>query len=166
MKELIKEFFGSLIEAMIIVIILFFIFWPVRVKGVSMEQTFHSRDRVAISKVWTYIKGLKSGDIIVCKYMESGTDQTIIKRIIGIAGDHIVIKGGIVKKNGQVLYEPYVQGYTEGDLDSIVPQETVFVMGDNREISKDSRLIGCIPIKQVEGRVLMRWYPFTQIKWY
>lgn len=92
-----------------------------------------------------------------------------IKRVIGVAGDHIKIENGVVYVNGAELYEPYLdEGVTttvEGlgvYSDIIVPEGTVFVLGDNRTKSTDSRMFGCIPIEKIEGKVWIRFWPFSE----
>ncbi len=91
-----------------------------------------------------------------------------IKRVIGVAGDHIVIDDdGFVYKNDVLLEEDYIKdGFTNQNgeyVDVVVPENTVFVMGDNRLMSKDSRSFGCIPISKVNGYVIIRLWPFNKI---
>ena len=91
-----------------------------------------------------------------------------IKRVIGLPGDHIVIKDGEVYRNDEKLDEPYIRAKnTESQEDEysdvIVPEGTVYVMGDNREQSKDSRSFGCIPFERVNGYVVCRIWPLNKI---
>ncbi len=91
-----------------------------------------------------------------------------IKRVIGLPGDHIVIKDGAVYRNDEKLSEPYIRAEnTESQEDEysdvIVPEGTVYVMGDNREQSKDSRSFGCIPFERVNGYVVCRIWPLNKI---
>ena len=91
-----------------------------------------------------------------------------IKRVIGLPGDHIVIKDGMVYRNDEKLSEPYIRAEnTESQEDEysdvIVPEGTVYVMGDNREQSKDSRSFGCIPFERVNGYVVCRIWPLNKI---
>lgn len=91
-----------------------------------------------------------------------------IKRVIGLPGEHVQIKDGKVFINGELLKENYLKEglyTTEGGeyTDVIVPQDCIFVMGDNRSASMDSRSFGCIPISKIEGKVLFRFWPFN--KW-
>lgn len=89
-----------------------------------------------------------------------------IKRVIGLPGDHIVINDdGTVYRNDEKLDEPYLKdGITNKEIynDIIVPEGTVFVMGDNRLVSKVSRYFGCVPISKVDGYVIIRVWPFTR----
>ena len=90
-----------------------------------------------------------------------------IKRIIGMAGDHIEIKDGNVYRNGEKLEEDYIRepitNIQELEYsDVIVPEGTVYVMGDNREESSDSRTFGCVPLERVNGKVICRIWPFNK----
>ncbi len=91
-----------------------------------------------------------------------------IKRVIAVAGEHIKIEDGNVYINGELYEEPYLpEGTVTTDgggyfLDLVVPEGTVFVMGDNRGDSTDSRCFGCIPLEKVESKVLIRFWPFDK----
>ena len=91
-----------------------------------------------------------------------------IKRVIGVAGDHIQIKDGAVYRNGEKLDEPYLRTSVtspqeEEYSDVVVPEGTVYLMGDNRDSSLDSRTFGCIPLDRVNGCVLCRVWPLNKI---
>ena len=99
-------------------------------------------------------------------YVLEFNKTSYIKRIIGVAGDHIKIEDGKVYLNDEELNEPYLR---EGILtenatfnDIVVPEGYVFVMGDNRPHSTDSRSFGCIPVKKIESKVLIRFWPFNK----
>lgn len=90
-----------------------------------------------------------------------------IKRVIGLPGEHVQIKDGKVYINGEELEEEYLSDevVTEAEggqfIDIIVPENTVFTMGDNRSHSSDSRRFGCIPYEKIEGKVVFRFWPFS-----
>ncbi len=91
-----------------------------------------------------------------------------IKRVIGLPGDHIVIKDGMVYRNDERIEEPYLREMNteiqeQEYADVIVPENTIYVMGDNREQSKDSRSFGCIPYSRVNGYVLCRIWPLNKL---
>lgn len=91
-----------------------------------------------------------------------------IKRIIGLPGEHVQIKDGKVFINGELLEEPYLEDsvYTteNGEYVNVtVPEDCIFVMGDNRSVSMDSRSFGCVPISKIEGKVVIRFWPLD--KW-
>ena len=95
-----------------------------------------------------------------------GTNKDLVKRVIGVSGDTVKIKDSKVYVNGKELNEPYIHNeVTEGDIDTIVPENSVFVLGDNREISLDSRYeqVGFINESDILGKVFVRLYPFNKI---
>ena len=100
-------------------------------------------------------------------YILETNKTSYIKRIIGVAGDHIKIEDGKVYRNGEQLDEPYLQENirTESKIysDIIVPENCVFAMGDNRENSTDCRDFGCIPIRKIESKVAFRFWPLNKL---
>ena len=99
-------------------------------------------------------------------YVLETSKTSYIKRVIGVAGDHIKIEDGKVYRNGEELHEDYL---AEGTVtksktysDITVPDDCVFVMGDNREHSTDSRDFGCIPISKIESKVAFRFWPLNK----
>ena len=92
--------------------------------------------------------------------------ESYIKRVIAVAGDHVLIQDGKVYLNGEELKEEYLHGRetqrTGGFYDFTVPEGHVFAMGDNRAASKDCREFGCIPIDKIESKVLIRFWPFDK----
>ncbi|WP_446715402.1 signal peptidase I [Caloramator sp. Dgby_cultured_2] len=91
-----------------------------------------------------------------------------MKRIVALPGERLEIKEGSVFINGKKLQEDYLspgtQTYAETDIDMIIPEGYVFVLGDNREVSEDSRYIGPIPIDHIKGHAIFKIYPFSDIK--
>lgn len=97
------------------------------------------------------------------------TKTSYIKRVIGRPGDHVEIKDGYVYINGVILKEPYISDALKTDMslggefsDIIVPEGYIYVLGDNRTSSADSRRFGCIPISKIEGKVACRWWPLNK----
>ena len=99
-------------------------------------------------------------------YVLEFNKTSYIKRVIGVAGDHIKIESGKVYLNGQELNEPYLRDGIKTEqkvfTDIIVPENCVFVMGDNRPQSMDSRSFGCIPLEKVESKVVIRFWPINK----
>ena len=99
-------------------------------------------------------------------YVLEFSKTSYIKRVIGVEGDHIKIENGKVYLNGKKLDEPYLRDgiTTESDLftDITVPEGYIFVMGDNRSHSTDSRSFGCVPVEKVESKVLIRFWPLNK----
>ena len=99
-------------------------------------------------------------------YVLEFNKTSYIKRVIGVAGDHIKIESGKVYLNGQELNEPYLRDGIKTEqkvfTDIIVPENCVFVMGDNRPQSMDSRSFGCIPLEKIESKVVIRFWPLNK----
>ena len=146
-----------------------FVFCTVRVKGPSMEPLYVHGDVVVAEKVSGLFSSPDRGDIVVCKY--STSDELIIKRVLGLPGDDIDIYFDYDKEecvlviNGKVVEEPYIKEamMQPGDMEYIytVPDDCYFVMGDNRNVSSDSRFmsIGAIPEENIEGKVVFKLWP-------
>lgn len=96
-------------------------------------------------------------------------ETSFIKRVIGLPGDYVEIKNKSVYLNGQALEEKYLDAGTVTDsaegffLDVVVPDGYVYVLGDNREVSGDSRRFGCIPIDKIEGKAVFRFWPLNKL---
>ena len=168
----ILEWVKEIVIAVIIAAVILTFIKPIVVRQSSMEPTFYSGDYVFISKQAYKLFGEpERGDVIVFHTDmkdENDHDKNLIKRIIGLPGDTVEIIGGYVYLNGQILDEPYLneQGIS-GEMEKItVPEGRLFVMGDNRGVSQDSRdvLIGCIEEDSILGRVCVRLYPFNRIR--
>ena len=137
-----------------------FIFRHSVVEGPSMENTLFGGEHLIISDLF-YTP--ERGDIIVFEDHATGFKKPLIKRIIAVGGDEIRISGKKVYLNGELLEEDYV--YVDGYLNDasvvlVVPEGELFVMGDHRNESSDSRVFGTISEDSVIGRVILRFYPF------
>ena len=166
MKGLIRD----ILVALIIVIAITMVIKPTIVKESSMQPTLYENNYLLVNKQAYRFGEEKRGDIIVFKSdleNENGDKKLLIKRIIGLPGDKITIEGGKVILNGVELHEAYIkEGETTGELiDYTVPEGQLFVMGDNRRVSVDSRSeeVGCVDEKQVLGKAFLRLYPFNEI---
>lgn len=143
------------------------IFEPMRVKGSSMETTLLPGDYMAVEKLSYIVTPMERGDVVIC-YYPNNDEYTCVKRIIGLEGDRIVINGGLVTVNGKAIQEDYVTtGLTsKHDGTYFVEEGCVFVMGDNRLVSRDSTdgMVGSIPVERVIGRVARVLFPFSRSK--
>jgi signal peptidase I len=150
-----------------------FVAQPYRVEGGSMEATVLPDQYVLIDKLTPRWAAYARGDIVVLErpeqYPEPG-NEPFIKRVIGVAGDHLQLEDGKVLVNGTVIDEPYVftdHGVREptdptgGSSEWIVPPGDVFVMGDHREASADSRMFGPVEVRHVIGRAWLRYWPLN-----
>jgi len=141
---------------------------PFIIPSSSMEQTLLISDRVLVSKFAYRFGPPKRGDVVVFVSPEDGRTD-LIKRVIAVAGETVDIQDGKVLVNGAALVEPYVNAaYPDHyDLDAPVkvPPGMVWVMGDNRANSKDSRFIGPQPVSQVLGRAFAIYWPVGRLTW-
>lgn len=138
---------------------------PVRVKGRSMEKTLIEKDYMLVEKL-SYMTGeMQRGDVIIC-YFPQNNEYSCVKRIIGLPGETVEIRNGIVYINDTQLNEPYltcnVNPFHDGKW--TVEEGTVFALGDNRPVSHDSsaRDVGCIPMERVVGRVRCTLFPTSR----
>ena len=158
--------------ALVIAAIILTFFKPIIIQQESMQPTFYSDDYVIISKqAYTLFGDIERGDVIVFKsdlLDGEGNSKHLIKRIIGIPGDTIEIKNGLVYRNGEKLEEDYVNEKRQsGEMEPIIVEEgKLFVLGDNRRVSQDSRSeeIGQIDQETIVGKVVLRIFPFDKIQ--
>ena len=158
--------------ALVIAAIILTFFKPIIIQQESMQPTFYSDDYVIISKqAYTLFGDVERGDVIVFKsdlLDGEGNSKHLIKRIIGIPGDTIEIKNGLVYRNGEKLEEDYVNEKRQsGEMEPIIVEEgKLFVLGDNRRVSQDSRSeeIGQIDQETIVGKVVLRVFPFDKIQ--
>lgn len=142
---------------------------PTLVRGESMYSTLEEGDYLIINRMAYKFGEPERGDIIVFEsnlQQDDGTSKDLVKRVIGIGGDTVKIENSKVYVNGEELNEPYIgDEITEGNIDTVVPEGTVFVLGDNRDISLDSRYdkVGFINESDILGKVFVRLYPFNKI---
>lgn len=167
-----KEFIKDLLIAVVIVLAVTAVLKPTIVKESSMEPTLYENNYLFVNKL-AYITKDHPGyeDIIVFKSDLDKDDgsgkKLLIKRVVGVEGDTITISNGVVYRNGVPLDEPYtIDGYTAGQIDNyVVPQNEVFVMGDNRSVSLDSRdvSVGTVSEDAIIGKAFVRLYPFSEM---
>ncbi|WP_438448642.1 signal peptidase I [Gorillibacterium sp. sgz5001074] len=140
-------------------------FAQVRVEQHSMDTTLAEGQRLVENRLVYKFSEPERGDIVIVNGPES--DRRLVKRIIGLPGDVLDIKDGSVWINGERLEEPYAAGRTlpgRVKLPLTVPDNAYFVLGDNREHSEDSRNLGTMSKTSVEGKAMLRLYPFRQFK--
>lgn len=143
----------------------------VDVDGPSMFSTLHDKDVMFEEKISLYTHDIKRGNIVTFNSHDP-LRPSYIKRVIGLEGDQIEIKDGKVYLNNKELDETYLSSGTttqggdflKEDTKYIVPKDNIFVMGDNRGVSEDSRYFGPVKMKDVQGKVFVRVYPFNSIK--
>lgn len=156
---------GIIIAVLTTITVFLFLLFPYQVQGDSMSPTFNTGDRILAFR--TYIKSnLKRFDIIVSRN-PLDFRKKIIKRIIALPGEKFKIKKGMVFINGKKINQPFLKKsgdviFSSVNLDKFtIPEESFFIMGDNRNISRDSREFGPVNIKLFIGKVFLKYWPLT-----
>jgi signal peptidase I len=169
-----KKSGGGVLEFLVILLVSFVLvfgfvrpfvveaFW---IPSASMVPTLKYGDRVLVNKFIYRFTEPQRGDIVVFKSVE-GDGQDLIKRVVGVPGDEIAVRGGRLFVNGEPQREPYVnKKYPDRSFyaPTTVPEDHVFAMGDNRANSQDSRIFGPVPEKNIEGEAFLRFWPPDRI---
>ena len=157
------------IGSMFIVVYLF-ILTPNQIKGASMEPTFQSGEYILTSRITYKFRKMVRGDVVVFKSPKN-PDIEYIKRVIGLPGDIVTITDGSVTVNNNLLEEKYISAKTnlwEGGcikdgISYTIPFDEVFVMGDNRPRSSDSREFCSVPVQSLIGQVFYRYFPANKV---
>lgn len=169
MNKIVKEILEYVIIIVAVLLFRHFLYSPIRVSGSSMEPTLYDADIMILNKIGYRLNGLKRFDVVVVNY----DNEKIIKRVIGLPGEHIEYKDDILYVNGERVEESYDRKITSDfsleDLgEKIIPEDKYLVLGDNRPISKDSRIIGLVDKKDIEGYTSFVLFPvskFGSINW-
>lgn len=178
-KNEVFEWIKAIITALFLVVVVrYILFTPIAVDGESMMPTLKNGDRMIVNKINYKISDIERFDIIVFHATE---EEDYIKRVIGLPGDHIEYKDDTLYINGKPYEEPYLddskQNLEDGRFltesftieetpvaSETVPDGYLFVMGDNRRNSKDSRHIGAIPIDEIVGKTNIVFWPVNEIQ--
>ncbi|MBP6924033.1 MAG: signal peptidase I [Candidatus Pacebacteria bacterium] len=159
----------SIIALLIVIPIRMFVAQPFIVSGASMETTFHSGEYLIVDQVSYHLHGPARGDVIIFRYPRDPS-KFFIKRVIGVPGDTILIKDGIVtisneaNPEGFTLEEPYAETMPPAaKMTETLGDREYFVMGDNRDESSDSRVWGVLQEERIIGRAWIRLFPPTVI---
>lgn len=157
MKKFIKELIPYVIIIVVVVLIRTFIITPVQVDGNSMYPILKNNEILLLKK---YDKKYKRFDIVVLNYNNS----KLIKRIIGLPGEHIEYKDNKLYVNGKYIKENFKRNTETSDfeIDKKIPKDYYFVMGDNRDNSTDSRIIGFISKDDIDGVSDIALFPFDR----
>ena len=158
-----KRFLLDILETLVLAIVLYFginaVSARVRVDGFSMRPTLQDGEYILVNKLAYKFSEPKRGDIIVFIFPVNPAED-LIKRIIGIPGDTITVQDGVLSVNGVAVDEPYINAPPAYNGTWQVPEGNLFVLGDNRNDSRDSHQWGLLPQENVIGRsVLIYWPP-------
>jgi len=148
------------VVVVLLVAVRVFVAEPLRVRSSSMSPTLHAGDQVLVDKYFTHGHMPHRHDIVVLR--SPGTGELLVKRVAAVAGDVVGLEAGVLVVNGHQVHERYVNyqlmvGVYYGPVR--VPAGDVFVLGDNRPDSVDSRTFGAVPVSRITGRVVMRIWP-------
>ncbi|MCX7682532.1 MAG: signal peptidase I [Anaerolineae bacterium] len=161
-REGFETLFWALVLALILRTFVIQAFW---IPSGSMIPTLEPGDRVLVLKFWYHLPNTspKRGDIVVFKYPVDPR-RDFVKRIVGLPGDVVEMRRGVVYVNGISLSEPYVVNHDEFDMPPVeVPKGNYFCMGDNRPNSQDSRYWGFVPAKLIKGPAVFRYWPLSRV---
>jgi signal peptidase I len=165
--EEIKDWVVSILIAVVLAFFIrYFIIELYMVEGPSMRPTLVNSERLVVNKFIYRFKAPERGDVLVFRYPRD-TSRDFIKRVIAVPGDTIELKDGRVFLNGQLQNETYILERTRGSYPlSTVPEGHVFVMGDNRNNSEDSRFkdVGFVPYSLIKGKAVVVFWPLDHMK--
>ena len=147
----------------IIVVPLYVLYDVAKVDGPSMLPTLSNAEYLLITRGWP---SPRRGDIVVLHWKHDDTTEEIVKRVVGLPGDTVTVEGDRVLVNGAPERSPHqiVAGPVRVRFTATVPANTVFVGGDNRAVSLDSRFIGPLPMSGIHGRVVAVWAPVNRMR--
>jgi signal peptidase I len=144
-----------------------FVLEAFRIPSESMVPTLEVGDRVLANKFIYRFTEPERGDIVVFESVGEGDDQKLIKRVVALPGDEVEVRSGTLLVNGEEQEEPYLNKelpFNGSYEPTEVPEGEVFVMGDNRANSADSRVFGPLPVENIEGEAFMRFWPVSEIR--
>ena len=179
-NEIVEWIKAIVIAVILVVLIRWLLFKPFIVDGPSMKPNFHTGERLIVNEILYDVRDPKKGEVVVFHVPSEGRD--FIKRVIAVAGDTVKVEGDTVYVNGEPIDEPYIQAeidsrqkqnltYNDKDFpndsfpDGKVPEGHIFAMGDNRSDSKDSRMIGYVPLGDIVGRADVIFWPVKDLEW-
>jgi signal peptidase I len=154
-----------LISAAASVLIITFLYQPVRVEGTSMLPRLEDRDRLFINKFVYHIASIERGDVVVFRYPRD-PEKSYIKRVIALPGDTLRVDRGHVYVNGNLLREPYVPPEYRDNrslAEMVIPADSYFMMGDHRSISSDSRDFGPVDRSLIYGKAVFVYWPARDV---
>lgn len=166
-----RTLLGMVIEIVVIVaaafaiamLVQFFLVKPFTIHQISMEPTLMEGDRILINRVVYHFRDPKSGDVVVFQ-SPVNDNEDLVKRVVAVAGDRVAVRDGSLYVNGVAQREPYLRDRSfRGEFpETTIPSGRVFVMGDNRNNSGDSRLFGPISTESIIGGAFVIYWPIRR----
>ncbi|HOW92544.1 MAG TPA: signal peptidase I [Anaerolineaceae bacterium] len=162
-----RSFFSELLQTLLLAALLYFaidaVFARVRVLNISMQPTLFEGNIVLVNKLAYKLGEMKTGDVVIF-HDPNNHSEDFIKRLIGKPGDQVTVQNGEVYVNGVLLDEPYIAAEPAYTGTWQVPEDSIFVLGDNRNQSSDSHSWGFVPFPDVVGKALIVYWPLDEIK--
>jgi signal peptidase I len=152
----------DILETLLLSVVLFFLINAVsariKIDGSSMEPNLHHGEFVIVSKINYRFGAPERGDVVVFDFPRNIT-QEYIKRVVGLPGEEVKIEDGKIFVNGILLSEPYLEIEPQYEGEWTVPEDSLFVLGDNRNNSSDSHNWGSVPLNNIIGEALLVYWP-------
>jgi signal peptidase I len=149
----------------IAVFIVIFVIQPVKVEGTSMQPRLVDQERIFVNRFIYRFENIQRGDVVVFWYPRD-TNKSFIKRVVGVPGDVVEIRMGLLYINGVKVEEPYLKSEfrdVESFSRSVVPPDHYFVLGDHRNSSNDSRMWGFVARDLIYGKAIFRYWPVSRL---
>jgi signal peptidase I len=163
----VKTFLIELLQVLVLAAVLYFaidaVIARVRVENISMEPTLMPGEFLLVNRLAYRMGPIQRGDVVIFHY-PLNPKEDFIKRAIGLPGDTVRVENGIVFVNDIKLEEPYISAPPEYSGSWTVPEEAIFVLGDNRNRSLDSHAWGFVPFDLILGKALFVYWPFDEAK--
>ena len=159
--KIVKEIISYALIVLIVILIRTFIITPAMVDGESMEPALNDNELVLISKLGIKAGKIKRYDIVVVDY--EFRSEFLLKRVIGLPGENIMYLNNVLYVNGQEIDLPFEFEET-ANFEATVPEGCYFVLGDNRDVSYDSRMFGSVKLADIKGKAKFVLFPFNKLR--
>ena len=164
----VRRFIIDVLETVVLSLVLFLginaISARIRIESISMQPTLYAGDYVIVNKIAYKLGEPSRGDVVVFHYPPDPGREPYIKRVVGLPGDHVVVRDNRVLVNGVALDEPYINSAPNYEGEWLVPVDSLFVLGDNRNNSSDSHSWGMVPLENVIGKAEVVYWPPSEWK--